>query len=166
MLIEASRLLNLPLTDADDQLLGRVDRLLFEPQEAKLIALQIISNLVIKKFSVVDFAQLTELGPTKLKVKTKKELQTQLKDFDALFGQVGPVLGVKAKTESGQNLGQVEDLLIEAETGLISRFYLKNFLRGRIIPRQFLVAISKREIIFKDVVNQPVFDQLASAEAI
>ena len=92
-------------------------------------------------------------------------LNPDLKEFDKIYKNFGPVMEVRAKTESGRSLGRISDLLIEAESGIIVRFYLKNLLSERIIPREYLVSITPKQIVFKDIVDQPIFDSLVSQTA-
>ena len=163
MVVETTALLGLPVISASSARLGTVDRCLFDPKGIKLAALQVPRGIG-RKVSSLDFRDVLPLTRRSLIVDSDEALKSNLDGLDELHHRAGPVLGTVAKTESGRRLGRVGDVLIESETGGIVRFYLRNFLPERIIPRQYLVSINPKAIIFKDVVDQPIFNQLASAE--
>lgn len=141
-----------------------MDFLVINGKEAKIVAFQIVQNAVIKKFVALDFRDVVAISRTHLLIKEAKALQKNLLPFDEIYRTYGRVMGVTAKTESGKKIGRISDLLIEAETGLIVRFAIRNLFTERIIPRQFLVSISPRDVVFQDVVDQPIFDKVATTE--
>lgn len=161
MLIEASHLLGVPVVNEKQKALGRVDILVFDAADAKIAGMQIEKNGVIKKFAGLFFDDLVNLSRTGVATEDGR-LQTDLTTLDSIAKTSGKVIGVTAMTESGQALGKVSDVVFEAETGAIVRFELRHLLRERLIPRQFLVSITPQKIIFQDVVNEPVFDKLAT----
>lgn len=163
MIIEASQCQGLNVISRQGENLGAVDFLVINGKEARINGAQIIKGGVIKKFYALTWQSVVDVNRDALEIVSSEDLSTNLKDFDELYRAYGKVIGVTAKTESGKHLGHVSDLLIEAETGLIIRFVLRNFLQERIIPRQFLVSITPKQIVFQDVVDQPIFDKLASS---
>lgn len=163
MVIEATRLKGVTVRDSTGLTLGKVDRLVFRADQARLVGFQVSRSGLVKKFAGLDLMDVLSLSSETVVVDDVKSLETNLTPMDAAYRATGSVLGIKAKTESGQAIGVIGDVVIEAETGGIVRFYLRNFLTERIIPLKFLVSISPKEIIFKDIVNQPIFDQVASS---
>lgn len=163
MVIEATRLKGVTVRDSTGMTLAKVDHLVFRADQARLVGFQVARSGLVKKFAGLDFEDVLSLSAEAVLVDSSQTVVSDLAPFDAANRATGPILGVKAKTESGQAIGVVGDVVIEAETGGIVRFYLRNFLTERIIPLKFLVSISPKEIIFKDVVNQPIFDQVASS---
>jgi len=165
MVVELSQISNASIRLTNGQKLATVDRVIFDGEKAQIVGFQTAQRAVITRFSRLDFDQTLSVGRGEVVIDDQKNLQRDLKLFDQLRHQYGHVIGVAAKTEAGQSIGKITDLLIDGETGLIVRFYLNHYLRERIIPRQFLVSITPRQIIFKDIVNQPIFDQVATAGA-
>jgi len=166
MLIEMTTLLKLPVYSSSNIKLGVVDRCLFDETKVALAALQVARAQVLTKFLALNFNDILSLSRQAVIVDNEKVLTDNLGELDELKSRAGAVLGVRAKTESGKSLGRISDVLIEGQTGGITRFYLRQFLSERIIPRQYLVAITPEAVIFKDVVEAPVFNQLASAKTV
>lgn len=164
MLIEVSQLIGCPVIVGSSTVLGRVDLAVFQGKEARLRGFQIAQPGIVSKFRGLLLDDVVEISRHQLTIKDVQQLATNLVDLQRDFTEFGPVINVRAKTESGKSLGTAKDVVVEAETGQIVRFYLQNFLQERIIPRQFLVAITPREVVFKDVVTQPIFNQLAVSE--
>jgi len=165
MVIEASHLLQSSVVDATGTKHGAVDTCVYIGDEARLYGLQLAKAGVITRFRGVRFADVLSVNQHAIIIDSPAVIEKDLKDFDAVAKATGPVVGVTAKTESGKKLGKISDVLLDADTGFIVRFYLRNLLSERIIPRQFLVSITPREVVFKDVVDTPLFTQVATAEA-
>lgn len=163
MLIEATHLLGRQVSSSDGRGLGKVDRLVFASTPPSLVGFQLQISGVIKKYAAVEFNEVLSLDREQIVVDGPRSLSKDLSELDELTKNVGTVLNAYAKTESGKNLGKVSDLLIEAESGIIVRFYVKQFLNERIIPQQYLVSITPRQVVFKDVVDTPIFNQVATA---
>lgn len=163
MVIEASHCQGLSVQDKHGETVGAIDFLVIHGKDAHVSGAQVIKGGIVKKFYGLDWQDVTNINRGSVEIADKNCLATNLKNLDELYRVYGKVIGVSAKTESGKNIGHVSDLLIEAETGLIIRFVLRNLIQERIIPRQFLVSVTPKQIIFQDVVDQPIFDKLASS---
>jgi uncharacterized protein YrrD len=60
------------------------------------------------------------------------------------------LMGLPAKTETGKQLGDVNDFLLDTETQVVIKYYLKDLLdQSRVMPAEKVVSIDK-EIIFTD----------------
>lgn len=164
MLIEHSQIINLPVSTSAGEELGKIDQAVFNGRQGTVFGWQLRRGALVKQFGGLEFKDVTALSRQAVEVASREAIQKNLSAFDQLGRDSGRIVGVKARTESGVSLGHVSDLLIDAETGGLVRFYLKNFLTERIIPLKFLVTITPKEIVFKDIVNQPIFDQAAVAE--
>jgi sporulation protein YlmC with PRC-barrel domain len=164
MLIEATRLKNLPVLDNGQNKLGLVNSLYFEGDKGSLVGLKVVNTGVLKKYYALGYLDCDISSQQVVSVENKEALKEDLVDYDALIKKFGKLLGVKAITQSGKSLGVIEDVLIEVESGLIVRMVLRNYVMERIIPRQFVVGITPKRIIFQDVVNQPTFDKLATGD--
>lgn len=164
MLLELSYCIGAPVVTNTSTKIGSIDFPVFDGKEARLVGFQVVQQGIVKKFRGLLFDDITDITRNDIQIAAATNLQTNLKALDQQFQQYGSVVGVAAKTESGKRIGKVFDVVIETGSGRITRFYLKNFLQERIIPIQFLVAITPREVVFKDVVSQPIFDRVAVAE--
>lgn len=165
MLLELSYTIGAPVIANSTTKLGTVDFPIFNGKEARLVGFQVVQTGIVKKFRGLLIEDIVDITRTELQISSASVLQTNLKTLDAQFKEFGSIIGVQAKSESGKKLGKIFDVVIETGSGRITRFYMRNLLQERIIPVQFLVSITPREVIFKDVVTQPVFDRVAVAEA-
>ena len=158
MIIEATALLGLPVATSQAVELGRVCGWAFDGRRARVAALKVNRK---GPDALLPWMEISHID----RQVVVSDLPVIPKESDALVQlarSTGAIIGVRAKTEGGRGLGRINDLFLEAETGLIARFYIRNFLQDRLIPRQFLVAITPKDIIFKYVVETPVFDTVAA----
>ena len=165
MIIEYSDLQGIALRAVSGEKLGEVDFAVFNGKEATLMGFQIVHRKIIKKFSGVYFSDLIDITKDEIVIEDQKILKPNLQDLDKTYKNFGPVVGVVATTESGKRIGKVADLYIDLTTGGIIRFYIKNLLQERIIPKEYLVAITPDRIVFKDIVGTPKFNE-ASTQAV
>lgn len=165
MVLEVSQLLSAAIRSADGKKLASVDRVIYDGRDARIAGFQTSVRTVLTHFGRLDFVETLALERGEIVIDSAKVIQKDLKPFDLLRRQYGTVIGVTAKTESGRKIGKITDLLIDADTGLIVRFYLGQFLNERIIPRQFLVSITPKQVVFKDIVIAPTFDQVAVSQS-
>ncbi|HUD20728.1 MAG TPA: PRC-barrel domain-containing protein [Candidatus Saccharimonadales bacterium] len=165
MLIELSEVLSDDVVTAEGKKLGVIDRALVDGRTGRVAGFQVSLNGVIKRFAGLNYVDVLEVNRHSVIVDQPSSLSKNLKDFDIVYKNFGSVVGVAAKTESGRGLGKVSDLLFEIESGLIVRFYLRNLLAERIIPREYMVSITPKQIVFRDIVDQPIFDSIAAQAA-
>ena len=166
MLIELAQGQNSPVVEKTGKSCGRVDFFVTDGKLARIAGIQVAKNGVVKKFYGLSYQDVELFSRQAIVIESIEKLTTNLKNLDELFRQYGRLLGVTAKTESGKRIGAVIDAIIEAETGIIIRLVIRNFLQERIIPRQFLVSITPKAIIFQDVVVEPVFDKIATMQPV
>ena len=165
MIIEYSDLQGIALRTVTGEKLGEVDFAVFNGKKATIMGFQIVHKKIVKKFSGVYFIDLIDITKDEIVVENQKILKPNLQDLDETFKNFGPVVGVAATTESGKRIGKVADLYIDLTTGAIIRFYIKNLLQERIIPKEYLVAITPEKIVFKDIVGTAKFSE-ASTQAV
>lgn len=166
MVIELSELIGLTVRSTANKPLGKIDFCIFNGKTATLVGFQVAKSGVLKKFAGVSFSDVIDLSRQELVIENEAKLMPRLNEFDTLYKTYGPVVGVSAQTESGERLGRVNDLYIEANTGAITRYHLRHFFQERIIPQQFVVAITPERVVFKDEVAKPQFAGAVAAEAV
>ncbi|MEK7171208.1 MAG: PRC-barrel domain-containing protein [Patescibacteria group bacterium] len=164
MVIDIVPILGCPVVLATGQKVAVIDRVVFDGKDAKIAGFQVNLTGVLKRSAGLEMSQVISLERNLVTIDNDKVLNRDLKGFDDLTRHWGKVLGVKARTESNRQIGRVTDLTVDDQTGHITRLYLRDFLRERIIPRQYLIGITPKEIIFKDIVDQPIFNQTATLE--
>ncbi len=165
MVLESSHLIGSAVIDVGGVKHGTIDRCVYLADEGCLHGFQVAVPGVITKFRSLELADCISLNQESVVIDSPTVIQKDLKPLDEIVKKNGPVVGLGAVTESGKKLGKVFDLLLDADTGFIVRLYVRALLNERIIPRQFVVSITPEQVVFKDVVDTPLFDQVASAEA-
>lgn len=165
MIVELADLIKIPVRTVTGDVLGTTDLPIFNGQEATLLGFQVTKKGVMKKFAGVYFIDLIDITKQEMVVENEQSLLTNLREFDEAYKNFGGVVGVAATTESGKRLGRVADVYLDITTGGITRFYLRNLLQERIIPREYLVAITPKQVVFKDIVSEPIAFEKATQAA-
>lgn len=168
IIAELSNFKDLPILTANGEKAGNVDMAIINGKTLQIIGFQIINRKAIglvKKFSSLYYEDIISISSTEIIIEDKESLRANLNELDQTYKNFGPVVGVVAITESGKRLGRVADLYVDTLGGSIIRFYIRHLLKERIIPSDYLVAITPRRIIFKDVVGDPIALDKAVAEA-
>lgn len=166
MIIEAAQLVGQAVMDEKGQKLGSIETLVFNGQTGRLAGFGVNKPGLLSKTAALPLEATLILAADQITVDAESAITANTKPLDELFKRYGRAIGVSAKTESGNKIGRVTDVFLEAETGIIVRFYLRNGLKEQIIPRQFLVSMTPQQVVFKDVVDQPIFDQVATMEPV
>jgi uncharacterized protein YrrD len=166
MLLEASHLLQGIVSDVAGVRHGRIDKCVFSADQATLVGFQVATSGVLTRFRSLAIQDCISLNHEAVVIDSAAALGKDMKALDEIASRSGAIIGVSATTESGARLGTISDVLLDADTGIIVRFYLRKLLAERIIPREYLVSITPKQVVFKDVVNTPVFSQIATSEAV
>lgn len=165
MIIELDQLFGLAVVTTKGDSLGEIDGAFIDVRDQKLTAFKVRRSTlgITRERLAVSFSDVTEINRQLITVNSDAKKISQHQHEKSLTDS-SPILGVKAKTESGQSLGRIVNAQIDSNTGYVVRYELKLLLADRLIPRQFLVTINQKVAIFKDIVNRPTFDR-AAAEA-
>lgn len=159
MFIEATKLIGLPIGARDTQeKVGAIRQILVDPQNGQLLGFLIqIEGLFApqKALSVID---VIDWDPNGLVTESIDNLvdPAEIVRLKKLIDQRTYFLGMRAKTESGISLGEVENFLINTETQSVTKYYLKDLLgRSRIFSSDKVSRIDKEIIFVDDVVEPP-----------
>ncbi|MGA2666729.1 MAG: PRC-barrel domain-containing protein [Patescibacteria group bacterium] len=159
MFIEAKNLIGLPIAALDTQSkIAEIRKILVDPESGSVLGFLVSAGGIFSPKKVISSVDIRDWDRNGLVTESPnnlinpidivriKEVLTQ--DFD--------LFGLKAKTESGKNLGSIENFLIETETNCVIKYYLKDLvLKARIYPAEKVVRIEKNAIIFMDDVEIP-----------
>lgn len=64
--------------------------------------------------------------------------------------QKKPILGQKVITESNINLGKIEDIVLNTDSGQITKLYVRHMLEDRVIGADKIVKVTRENVIVKD----------------
>jgi len=159
---------NLPIGSIDDQAkIGHVSGLIIDPKNGKIEALRVKTSMFFAKDKILSTIDVVETEASGLVTKRQDNLvdPEELVRTHALLAKNIPVLGQNAVTESGSQLGRINDLLIDSESWLILKYYVKSAWEDRIFSQDKLIKITEKEVVFTDNVIEkaPVTEPEAAA---
>ena len=141
--------------------IGQIREPIVDPENGKVLAFDVRSGflserLILSSHDIIEW-QKQALIVYGAKVLVKPE---EIKRVLDLIKKRSRILGKRALTKKGIYLGRVDDLYLDATSGMVAKYSLKthllmNFLEeGRILPASMVVKIDKKGIIFKDSVAE------------
>jgi uncharacterized protein YrrD len=152
MLIEAKKLINLPVA-AEDTLskIGSIKQIVIDPETGQLLGFLVqtgfwsgtlaLSAMDIKfwdKDGIITASGENLVEPAEI-VRIQRVLEKNIN-----------LLEMPAETETGKSLGIIEDFVIDTETSSVTEYYLKDIIgKKRIMPASKVVSIDKK-IVFTD----------------
>lgn len=158
MFIEAKKLLNLPIAALDVQgKIGEIKKIIIDPTNGNVLGFLIQTGGVFSAKKVIASLDIREWDTNGLVTESIENLieQGEIIRIKEILDEDFSLIGLKAKTESGKNLGQVEDFLIDTENQCVVKYYLKDLLgKKRVLSYDRVIKIDK-EIIFSDDVSEP-----------
>jgi len=105
--------------------------------QPKYILLQMDVLKILKKNIVIrDEGAISEI---------KDLVRVQALIDDGMFG-----IGQKVQTESGNNLGKLYDFLVDSESLGITKLYVRDMTKERIISASDIISIEPKVIVIKD----------------
>ena len=158
MMIEAKNLINLPIASEEDQeKIGEIIDIVIEPENGRVLGFLVKEGgmfSTVKALSVVDIRDWDTNGIVTRTFENIVEPKEIIR-LNELYEKNIILLNMKAKTESGKSLGKVENYLIDTETEMVVKYYLKDLLGNtRVLPNDKVKEITD-EVIFLDEVSEP-----------
>lgn len=154
MLLPYSKIVGSPIIDLKTQSkLGEVSEIVIKKSDISLHGLILRgSSILSRKTNVVAASDIVEIIKGAVVV---SDIDSVV-DFDEairlkeafLKGFHG--IGQKVVTKNGKTIGKVFDYLVQSDTNLIVKFYVKNLLSEKIIGRNSVISFEKNKIVIKD----------------
>ncbi|KKQ18687.1 MAG: hypothetical protein US31_C0002G0032 [Berkelbacteria bacterium GW2011_GWA1_36_9] len=159
MFIEATKLMGLPVGARDTQAkVGVIRQILVDPQNGSLLGFLVQTNGFFTPQKALSIIDVIDWDPNGLVTESIDNLVDPLEivRLKEVIAKNIYLLGMKAKTESGIGLGEVENFLIDTDTQSVTKYYLKNLLgTNRILMSDKVFQIDKAIIFTDDVVEPP-----------
>jgi len=152
MFIEAKKLIGLPVAAMDTQSkVGKIRQVLIDPQNGRLLGFLVSTGELLATKKVLSVIDIKEWDPNGLVVSSIEDIigKGEIIRIKEILKNKIFILGMKAVTESGKSLGEVEDILLDTDTESVVKYYLKDLMQSRVFPAEKVVKIEK-EIIFSD----------------
>ncbi len=157
MFIEARKLIGLPVAAIDSgSKIGVVSKVVVEPQNGNLLGFMVKSGGLFSESKALATIDVFEWDPNGLVTRTIDNLvpPAEIVRLNEILKINFDLLDLKAKTEAGKNLGQVENFLVDSATGTVVKYYLKDLISGkRVLSSDKVIKIDKA-IIFSDEVGE------------
>jgi len=164
MFIEAKKLIGLPVAAQDVQAkIGAIRQIIVNPDNGNLLGFLVSAGgpaswrifAPQKVLSVNDIREWDSKAIITESIDNLVEASEIIRIKEILDKKI-ILLGMRAKTESGQGLGIVEDLLIDTDNQCVEKYYLKDLLGdARIFPSNKVIKIDKVITFSDDVVEPP-----------
>jgi len=152
MFIEAKKLIGLPVAAMDTQSkVGEIRQILIDPENGRLLGFLVSTGELLGTKKVLSVIDIKEWDPNGIVVSSIENLigKSEIVRVKEILKKKIFILGMKAITESGKSLGEVEDILLDTDTECVVKYYLKDLMQSRVFPAEKVVKIEK-EIVFSD----------------
>lgn len=159
MFIEAEKLINLPVAAADEQSkIGEIADIIIEPENGRVLGFLVKTGGIFgatKALSIVDIKDWDPNGIVTSSIDNLVSPDNIVRIKEVLDRHI-TILNMKAKTEAGKSLGKVENFLIDTETEMVAKYYLRDLLgNARVFPAETVVSIDKDITFADDVAEVP-----------
>lgn len=159
MFILASHLSNLPIIALQNSaIVANVGDLIIDPTKLELMALYAKQPGWRGQEAVLMVRDIREIAREGLVVDSLEDIEdvSEIVRLKELVEHPFKLMGIKVASESGSNLGHVEDASIDTETYQVDKLYvrpslLRNFLLNNlVINRKQIVSVTDKEIVVRD----------------
>lgn len=158
MFIEATKLCSLPVAAQDAQIkAGVIKEILVDPENGHLLGFLVQTGGLFSAKKALSITDVINWDPQGIVTESIDNLVApdEIVRIKDVISKKIQLLGMKAKTESGKSLGEVENFLIDTETEMVVKYYLKDLLgKSRILESNKVSSIDKA-IVFTDDVSEP-----------
>jgi len=164
MLIQADSIINLPVGAMETQSrIGTVNKIIFDPKNGELVGFEVLKQGLINTKRVLSMKDVLDFDRNGIVVKSEESLVDKkeiVKINKILNDRIQPLKSM-AITKSGKKIGKIFDLVIDANSLLITKYYIHGLFKDKIIDADKVYKIEPGKVIFKD----EVLDKITAAEA-
>lgn len=152
LLILATELLKLPVVAlAPPSRVGRVYDILIDTDTAQFQGLMVVVDW-LSPHKFVSSRDIISIDPSGIVVGSPNDVVSidEVVRAKAAYKRKFKLIGIKVKTQSGKNLGWVNDAVISIDVNRVVRFYVSNFITDRIITWPKVIKIEKGLMLVED----------------
>ena len=167
MFIEAKKIIGLPIASIEEESkVGEILQLVIDPKDGALLGFLVRSGNVFSQSKALSVVDIREWDPNGLVIGSINHIvpTDEIVRLKEIIDNKTIILGLKAQTESGKNLGVIENLLIDTEAQMVEKYYTKNIITGdeRVFSANSVIKIDKHVIFQDDVGSIPTGVQSAT----
>jgi sporulation protein YlmC with PRC-barrel domain len=152
MLIELSKLQNLPVGALDEgTLIGRVHRVIVNPEDAKIIGYQVWVGKILPKAFVLSQQDVIEIDQSGLVTHTREDLleKEEVVRINEIIKHKFNLIGLKAVAKNREYLGRITNAVVDTQSGDILRLYVRKIYQELVFERSQIDKITWKEVILK-----------------
>lgn len=156
MMILASKLFRAPVIAIGSGKIGEIGDPIINIDNGQLLAFHILPTGLFQPEKVISLVDIIVFDP-KVIIINKPESVIEPKEVVRIQESIEKKFILKkskAYTQNNTYLGKIEDAVIDSDSNSISKYYIKNIFRNRILPSEKVIEIKKNKIIFSDSVNE------------
>jgi len=150
MLIELSKLVGMPVGSLNEgAFVGSVRQTVISPGDAKLIGFTIKIGSIFSKILVVSFQDVVDIDQGGVVINSRDNLveKEEIVRVGEILKHKFNLIGLKAVSKDKQNLGRVQDAVVETQSGDILRLYTSRMYQNRVFERSKIDKITWREVV-------------------
>lgn len=144
--------------------IGDIDFLIFDHRSLKLLAIVLKKPLwqlfQASRYIPSDAIIALEAGNAYVESIQKLKQINKNKELVSLLKQP-PLIGKRVVSESGQSLGNVQDILFDTENLIAQKLYLSSLFKQRIIAVEKIIRIDRQFILISDIVESDAIKEVA-----
>ncbi len=164
-----TQLINLPIGSTEEQAkIGSIKDIIVNPDNGEILGFKVTPEGFFAKDKILSKVDIIDCDNNGIVVKDADslvELQ-EIITIKNIIKQNISLINSKAVTESKENLGKINDLLIETSDFYILKYYIKGLWQDKILPGDKVVKIKKGEVIFaNDAITEPIANEVEEAAA-
>lgn len=141
--------------------IGRIRDPIVDPANGKILAFDVGTGFLTKRL-ILSTNDIIEWQKRALIVYGMNVLSEpiEVKRVFDLIKKRTKIIGKRALTQKGINLGRISDLYIDTTTAMVAKYNISHHIfssfleEGRIIPASLVIKIDKKGVIFKDSVAE------------
>jgi len=150
MLLELTKLNSLAVaTFEDNGLIGRVEKTLISKEDQKAIGFLVKLSGWLKSRKVASLEDVISIDQAGIVLRSNESLvdQGEIVRIQQIIDSRFNLLSLPCRTKNGHYIGRVSDALIETDSGLIMRLYVKKIFSYFVFERSQIISIKKDYII-------------------
>lgn len=164
-LILASDLLHLPVASVEtNSRVGSIHTMLIDTDQSLLVGF-LISFGLFSQPKYLALADITSIDREGIVIKSLAMLAVphEIVRVKKIIDDGIKILHQPVRTENGRRIGKVSDILVDTQSGAITKYYVHGILADRIIPTEKIIKIDKNGLVVED--EEPVKAEPAAAAA-
>ncbi len=155
MYIQASKLIGLSVGNLDTRSkIAEIKQIFVDIKKGEIIGFLCKTGGFFGSRKIISINDVLDFDKNAIIIRSEDELSDldEIIRIKKIIDKDLFIIGMKARTESGEDLGKVYDFIFDSEELKITKYYLGGIFTEKILPAKKVVKIdeNKHEIVFSD----------------